>query len=48
MMAAILVAEAHTAEPAAKQITAANKTIFRPQISESPPHTGVAAAQANR
>ena len=44
----MLVDVAHIAEPAEKVTTAASKRIFRPQISESLAHTGVAAALGKR
>lgn len=44
----ILVDVAHIAEPAEKVATAASKMTFRPQMSESLAHTGVAAALDNR
>jgi hypothetical protein len=44
----ILVADAHITDPVKKVATAARRIIFRPQISESFAHTGVAAALAKR
>jgi hypothetical protein len=44
----VLVDDAHTADPTKKVATATRRMTFRPQISESLAHTGIAAALARR